>query len=476
MKTIQAITVVSLFLLPASASHSFTTASADQKEDIWISAYFASWQHFEPPEGHWGVLPADEIDFDAFTHLIYFAVTADTNGTLRDDPNIFPARLESIVRASHHNDTPVLISVGGWGNYEGFSNSIQPRNRNQFAKSLITFMETWGFDGIDLDMEPIQDHDVKNYKAFVKLLSEKLNNLQTPMADRPYLTAALMGSHPEMFVELQDYFDQINLMTYDHSGAWDGWVAWHNSNIYNGGFTFPQSPRPMPSAHETIQIFLDAGIDASKLGMGLDFYGYVWKGVHEPLQGWGDVWPAVEDNIPYFELAQRYEIHSLEEPNSYYFWDEDAAAAYLSINDPTRFNQPKFVSYDNERTAIEKIQYIRNNGLGGMIIWELAGGYQYDLPPGQRDRLLQSVKQEFLGDEEVSPEPKRPIYPPAILHPEPNTVDIPVELEIQWEHVADTSFYEVNIAKNEMFNPLVIDTTVANPKLSLSDLKEQQSY
>jgi chitinase len=73
-------------------------------------------------------------------------------------------------------------------------------------------------------------------------------------------------------------------------------------------------------------------------------------------------------------------------------WDADAEAVYLSIDAAGAAND-KFVSYDDEQTAQAKVAYVRNRNIGGLIVWELSGGYRPTQPAGQRDPLLQALRQ-----------------------------------------------------------------------------------
>ena len=56
----------------------------------------------------------------------------------------------------------------------------------------------------------------------------------------------------------------------------------------------------------------------------------------------------------------------------------------------------KFISFDNLQTCVEKVLYARNKGIGGVIIWELGGGYRSSLPAGKRDSMMQAIKQSLL--------------------------------------------------------------------------------
>ena len=49
------------------------------------------------------------------------------------------------------------------------------------------------------------------------------------------------------------------------------------------------------------------------------------------------------------------------------------------------------------RLAALKVKYARGKGFGGVIIWELGGGYDDARPPGQRDELLQHVRSAAFG-------------------------------------------------------------------------------
>lgn len=354
---------------------------------MWVSAYMASWNHYAPPGGNWGTLPTDEIDWEAFTHLFYFALSAHPDGTLsaiKDYENLSPDRINAIVGAAHQAGKPVIFTVGGWGNYDGFSTAITPAVRPAFIASILSVLTTWGFDGVDLDMEPINPSDSDNYKAFIRELHAALQGITTPVGSKPLLTAATAW-RADVFSELQAYFDQINLMTYDFSGAWPGWVSWHNSPVYDGGQKFPNG-NPVPSIEGKINKFIAAGVAKEKLGIGIDFYGYVWNGyVTDPGQGW-TIAPQVQDNVPYHKIMGTYYT-----PENYR-WDAGAQAAYLRVDNPDA-TQKKFISYDDEESIKAKISYIRQKGIGGAIIWELSGGYFKDKPAGQRDPLLQAVKQ-----------------------------------------------------------------------------------
>jgi len=380
-----------------AADHA-TSPDGGPPADIWVTAYLASWNLYVEPGGNWGNLPPDQIDFTAFSHLIFFALGVESDGALSgigDWQNFNSDRLNAIIPLAHSAGKPILFSVGGAGNHDTFAAAIAGgATRAALVDNLISILTTWGFDGIDLDLEPINSGDEANFQALVNALSTRLASLTTPLLDRPLLTAAVGPA--SAFAPVHDKFDQINLMTYDMSGAWDGWVTWYNAPIYNGGWTFPSTSGPLPCADLMVDEFVSAGIPASKLGIGIDFYGYVWRGgggavnggVTGPRQGWTTA-PSVV-SLSYHEIMFTYFSSGV------YHWDDVAKAAYLSTDEALNQND-RFISLDDENTAAAKVTYVRQKEIGGMIIWELAGGYRSDQNAGQRDGLLQSLKQAWYS-------------------------------------------------------------------------------
>lgn len=362
----------------------------------WTTVYLASWEHNAgTPFTNWGSLSASDIDFTGITHLIYFAMNVGEDGSPGEslDPidryNFTNDRFQDIVPVAHKHNVDILFSVGGAGNYNGFSRAISsPQSRFRLIQTIIHLIKTYGFDGVDLDMEPIEDRDRANYTLLVEELTNQLNQLHTQRGNRPLLTAAINGQF-RIFAELQSYFDQINLMTYDLSGPWRGWQTWHNSPLYSDGVTFASTGEQMPSVDQWIDYALDAGIEPGKLGLGIDFYGYIWNGVSKPGEGWFYFTPPTLEEerggTPYRTLYSRFDLQKAE-------WDSIARVPYISREAPAQF-----VSFDNERSIDEKVRYTAERGLGGVMVWELSAGYLKDpVRGGNSHPLLRAVHQSTL--------------------------------------------------------------------------------
>jgi chitinase len=152
------------------------------------------------------------------------------------------------------------------------------------------------------------------------------------------------------------YLDYVNLMTYDFYTSGDS--AGHHSNLYP-----PEDYDRDASAHKSVRIFLDAGVPAEKLVMGVPFYGRSWimksaenHGINRAVEGRarGGGYTYIKDSLVNQQGFTRY-------------WDEKAQAPYL-FNSETR----QLVTYDDEESVRLKCEYVLENQLAGMMFWQYA--------------------------------------------------------------------------------------------------------
>ena len=129
-----------------------------------------------------------------------------------------------------------------------------------------------------------------------------------------------------------------------------------------------------------------------ELGVGIDFYGRVWSGGAGTTTGGAALPRQSWTTAPGMTYKAYHEIMASYYQPQRHAWDAAAQAAYLSINQ-TGSADDKFISYDDPATCRAKVQYATRRGLGGVMIYELGGGYRPDQTDGLRDPLLQAVKQ-----------------------------------------------------------------------------------
>jgi chitinase len=359
------------------------------RASMWSTGYYPGWEQ--------GGMPATSIDFTALSHVIHFSLVPNSDGTLNSSDNgITPANTADIISHGHAAGVKVLICVGG-ASTETYFQGATSNHLAGFINNLTNFMASGGYDGIDIDWEPLPASDAQLYTNLVNGLRNALNTFP----QHKLLTAAA-GAYPPygdpaaaeymMFASLQNQFDQINVMTYDLSGPYPGWVTWFNSPIYDGGYRFPSTGGLVPSINGAVSNFLSGGVAPGKIGIGIPFYGYIWSGgsgtstggVTLPRQSW--------TTAPTVSTPTYTEIIATDYQANLYRWDTNAQAAYLSISNSTPAND-MFISYEDARACQAKVSYARNHGLGGVMIWELAQDHQ----SGQADPLLQAIKQAVVS-------------------------------------------------------------------------------
>ena len=439
------------------------SASKVIANDMWVTAYYGGWmQGGLSWEGH---MSADKIDYSAVTHIIHFVILPKRDGSIDyTKSSITPENSAALISRVRQAGKKVLIALGGWDSESAFLDATSNANRQKFINNLVNFMVSRGYDGIDIDWEPISASSVSRIITFITELRTAMDKINP----RPLLTAAVFWE-PGLFSQLQDKFDQINIMTYDLAGLWME-STWLNAPIYDSGYWFPTTGAA-PSANGLVDSFISAGIKEEKLGIGIGFYGYVWKGgrrvvaggVTAPGQQWTSA-PSLNPYVNYYEIMESF-YHP-----AYYRYDNATGSSYLSI-EKTGFAENMFISYNDETTCFEKVKYVRNKGLGGIMIFELGGGWRPKAPIP--DILLQSVK-----DAVIQTQHSRNTIPlsPNPIFPFNRATGINVSTTLKWTPSIGANSYALQVSRNQSFTKIVRRSDVIATSLNLDRLNNNKTY
>jgi len=341
-----------------------------------VSAYYTGYDQ--------DMMPASEIDFASVTHLIHFAAIPRPDGTLDTETDgLTTDHSAAVVAAAHTAGRKVLVTLGGADSGPAFREALRAERRATFVANAVALVVERGYDGLDLDMEPIEPGDFADYSAFVREVRAALNTAGSGLL----LTAAVQQDARDVLLQVADALDQINIMTYNLSGPWPGWVTWHDAPLFDGGRTFDSTGEPLPSADAIVHDFLAAGLPAGRLGIGIISEVAVWHGASGPGQS--------IDGVSLEYRSYRDVLGTLWAPERARF-DAGPAAAYLSVDLPGTAND-LFVSYEDEAACARKMDYVRTNGLGGVILWDVADAYLPDGPPGARNPLLGALGSAAAG-------------------------------------------------------------------------------
>ncbi len=363
----------------------FTACQAQEPAaSAWVMGYYTGYnQNLYPPEA---------IQFSALSHIAMGAILPKSDDTLNTDfyldPVRGPALAKRISQLAHQNNKKAILMIGGAGsnNWQAASSSA---TRASFIQNLLNTMNELGYDGLDIDWEPVSVADAPLLLALSQELRAAKPNMLLTI---PIGWANPNYAQPELNVykELVPFYDQINIMSYGMASANWGWEqVWHSSALFHASNKTPSS------VDASVQFFLKLGVPAKKLGLGIGFYGTCWKTVSQPLESLiaktpSDVMGPSDNALSYTNIMTDYFSANAKK------WDDAAKVPYLSSATPLGPEQCNFVSYEDEQSIAEKGLYAKKWGLGGAIIWSINQGYLPNNPENQRDPLMNAVQSAFM--------------------------------------------------------------------------------
>lgn len=318
--------------------------------------------------GYRGLANTDAIDAKKLSIINYAFVDIKNNRAWLHREATDTINFRHLTQLKKQNPAlKVLISIGGWTWSKNFSDAVlSDTSRQYFAESAVAIVKKYDLDGVDIDWEYpgrpgyegniYRPEDKQNYTLMFKELRRQLNNLQKQTNKKYLLTTAAGGfksfiEHTEMG-DAQQYLDYINLMTYDYSG---GGVASHHTALYAS-----KAYKAENNADNAVNLFMDAGVPANKLVMGIAFYGKV-SILTTGAKGLGDSVTSRLRNVGYTLIRDSL----LKLPDFKEHRDKNAKADYM-YNAATR----QFITYDDVWSVKKKCKYVNAKKLAGAMFWE----------------------------------------------------------------------------------------------------------
>lgn len=283
-----------------------------------------------------------------------------------------------------HPNLKILISLGGASaaNTAAFSTiAANASLRSQFAASCIDMFISGNvaagvsvpdlFDGIDVDWEFPAAADKQAFTALLREFRKQLDVLGRENGRRYLLTiAAPAGAENYSNIELHkigEVLDFLNVETYDYHGSWES-----ATNFQAPLFDSKQDPDRSSNFYieYTIEAYLDAGVPAQKIILGVPFYGYGRTQVadedHGRYQAAGALAPSPSgDSLATAGVATFSTISHLTGFTR--FFDPQTLAPWLYSSE-----SGTFWTYDDPISVAFKMLYVGRRvpgGLGGAFFW-----------------------------------------------------------------------------------------------------------
>ncbi|MFI2371521.1 chitinase C-terminal domain-containing protein [Streptomyces sp. NPDC018833] len=278
---------------------------------------------------------------------------------------------------------------------------------------------------------------VKGYAALMKTLREKLDRAGEADGRHYLLTVAAPSSGyllrgMETF-QVQKYLDYVNIMSYDLHGAWNEYVG-PNASLFDDGKDAELAAAGVYSTSQYGGIgylntdwayhYFRGSMPAGRINIGLPYYTRGFKNVQGGTDGlWGrapsTTCPAGagltecgDGAVGIDNLWHDKDTAGNESPaGSNPMWhaknlekgivgdyvtrygfpaDTKLTGAYVRKYDstlvaPWLWNAEKrvFLSTEDEQSVAAKADYVVDRGIGGTMVWELAGDYGWNAAKGQ---------------------------------------------------------------------------------------------
>lgn len=274
-----------------------------------------------------GYLPLDDwafenlfpsIEWKYLTHINASFARVKADGTINIDP--VRERIERVRETAHKHNVKILISFAKNSPGEFTTAINDPKARKELIQQVISFTKEYKLDGFDIDYEEYDNWD-KNFPS----LLDFARGLYLAKEKKMLMTCAVNSRWLNYDTEWEQYFDYINLMSYDR-----------------GAFT------DTPTQHASYEDFVkdmeywngQCQAPKSKIVGGLPFYGYSWD---ESLKD------VVDDarGIRYHTILEHFGL----------------GAAEKDVTGKTYYN--------GQPTIREKCEFVKNNGYAGVMIWQL---------------------------------------------------------------------------------------------------------
>ncbi len=334
----------------------------------------------------------NQIDLSALTHINYAFASLDTDGDVVTNGWVTTTSLDSTVAAAHAAGDTVSITF--------FSNTSTsyPKSeypvmaasataRTNFANQAVAFCLAHNLDGIDIDWEPPYSNNNPDYAALIDAL------YAAGHSQRLLITAAVNPFTNEIpAATVNSEMDWLNIMCYEFAPA--------NFSTYNDSVS-------------GMQDWTLDGVQKNKLLMGVPFYGKTGA----------TFGTATAHSVGTILNDYKTQFGSYPGPDVDSYTDTSGNVWY----------------WNGITTTEKKAAYIRDNGYGGLMIWELSQDHWDSNSAYDKNSLLPVLKSIMK--------------PPSWLAPTSGS---------RFDLVAGTFYMHAGVAT------LTSDTSSANPNLSIS--------
>ncbi len=261
---------------------------------------------------------------------------------LEQDPNEHEQTLIEFVERCNAQKVSVIPMIGT-GETENIRALLENQTAmNQFMDNIRENLTHFGFSGVNIDFEHLDEDLGDDFLFFFQNLKDTLPENSTLSVDLPALTKNIKSGWGAWvdYQKIGNISDQVMIMTYDNHGGWSA-----------PGELAPISWVKRVLAYSTKEIPLE------KLFIGIPRYGYDWS-EDESWENWG---------YGYSFFQERYEIYGGTKSRT-----EDGYEIKYQYEDGDGYQHVAY--YCDANTTWHKEDFLKNYPVAGYCYWHLASG------------------------------------------------------------------------------------------------------
>lgn len=351
-----------------------------------------------------GKFTVDDIDPQLCTHYVYaFAVLDSSSYTIKVYDSWGDIDLRGYSKfvglKAQNPSLKMMISIGGWTDSTDGSRKYSKLVASNakittFVDSVLTFLRTYGFDGIDMDWEyPSTPSDKAGYAQLLRALRAAFN-------PRGYLLSVAVPANPNTanngydLATIGQTTDFVNVMTYVMHGPWEK-SADHLAPLFGRPWDKKDN-----NVDHIVNFYLSSGlIPAAKMNLGIPLYGHGWtlssSQVTPPAPAKSPSSPG-----PFTKQAGMLGYHEICLNVRQRGWksvhdNPDVMGPYA--HSPVSSASVQWVGYDDPDSAVDKSHYALSKGLGGVVVWEISTDDFGDLCGDGPNPMVTAIAQTILN-------------------------------------------------------------------------------
>jgi len=272
-----------------------------------------------------------------------------------------PAFYATDCAAAHANGVKCILGIADTDLRGAVTNHL-----STIVNNIVNAVNTYGLDGVDVDWEATFPNNSSTLTTFFSALRTALGNTKTITADVfPVSGTAGVATY---WVAPSAYLDKLNVMNYDLVSGPS--LSWFNSALTSAGLTC------CLGIDASLGYYAAAGVPKSKLNNGLPFYGWTVNGVSGPRQSGY----SLGGQSNYSSIVSNHDMAGA-------VFDSVSQTPWLPISGG-------YITYENPQSILAKAKYVKNNGYGGVMIFNLDADY---LPSQTPSHPLLAAIQSAMG-------------------------------------------------------------------------------